>query len=247
MISENCIEIRNLSKTFHLDKKGVSIKDKLEALISRRHRPTLKALSNINLTVKKGEFLGIIGHNGSGKSTLLKLIIGAMNPDDGSSIKTEGKIIRLALGMGFDPNLTARDNIYLNGTILGLSFKQIGKKFDEIIDFAEIEKFVDTPVKFYSSGMASKLSFAVAMQAEADVFLIDEFFGDVGDEAFKAKSQKAFENNILAGKTIIHVTHSLSLIDERSDRILILENGEAKIYDESQEALDYYLNNTKPS
>ena len=237
----NCIEVSNLNKTFYLDKKGISIKDKLIALFSRRKRPAFKALTNINLEVKKGEFLGIIGHNGSGKSTLLKLIIGAMDADEGSIIKTKGKIIRLALGLGFDPNLTARDNIYLNGTILGLSFKKIGKKFDEIIDFAGIEKFVDTPIKFYSSGMASKLSFAIAMHAEADIFLIDEFFSDVGDEAFKQKSQKAFENNIIDGKTIIHVTHSLSLIDKRSDRILILENGNAKMYDNPNEALNFYL------
>lgn len=236
----SCIDIKNLNKTFYIAHKGMSFKDKIFSIFSNKNSTVVHALKDINLQVQPGEFLGIIGRNGSGKSTLLKIIIGAINPDKGSHIKTDGKIIRLALGMGFDPNLTARDNIYLNGTILGLSFKKIGQKFDEIIDFADLEKFEDTPIKFFSSGMKSKLSFAIAMHAEADIFLIDEFFADVGDEAFKDKSQKAFEENILKGKTIIHVSHSMDIIEKHCDRVMVLNKGEAKTFDKMDEALGYY-------
>ena len=167
-----------------------------------------------------------------------------MDPDEGSHIHTEGKIIRLALGMGFDVDLTARDNIYLNGTILGLSFKQIGEKFEEIIEFAELEDFIDTPIKFYSSGMRSRLSFAIAIHAEADIFLIDEFFGSVGDIGFMEKSQKAFEENILKGKTIIHVSHSLDLIKKHCTKIMVMDKGSATIYADVNEAIRKYGNVT---
>lgn len=235
------IDIKNLNKTFKISGRGFSFTERLRRKLTSKVN-TVHAIKNLNLQVKNGEFLGIIGKNGSGKSTLLKLIIGAMDPDDGSHIRTNGRIIRLALGMGFDPNLTARDNIYLNGTILGLSFKQIGNKFEEIIDFAELDKFIDTPIKFYSTGMKSRLSFAIAIHAEADIFLIDEFFGSVGDLGFMAKSQKAFEENILQGKTIIHVSHSLNLIRQHCNRILIMDQGKGIIYDDIERAINDYGN-----
>jgi len=241
-----CIEIKNLSKTFQLRERGISATKKLVNFFRGKSQgKPLKALDGINLEVKKGEFWGIIGKNGSGKSTLLKILLGAIEPDEGSVIKTEGKILRLALGMGFDPQLSARDNIYLNGTILGLDFRTIGNKFEEIIAFAEIEKFVDTPLKFYSSGMKSKLSFAIAMHADAEIILIDEFFGDVGDEAFKAKSQKAFENNIMKGKTVLHVSHSLDLIQDHCDKVMILDHGRATHYEDPSAAIAAYKLSTK--
>ncbi len=246
--SNTCIELRNLSKTFRIRNGGLSATQKVFNLLRLKAKTKkVHALNNVNLQVKKGEFWGIIGKNGSGKSTLLKILLGAIEPDEGSYVKTEGKMIRLALGMGFDPHLTARDNIYLNGTILGLDFRTIGLKFDEIIDFAEVHDFVDTPLKFYSSGMRSKLSFAVAMHAEAEIILIDEFFGDVGDEAFKAKSQKAFENNIMKGKTILHVSHSLELIQSHCDKVMILDKGKAEIFDDPKAAIEYYKNSSTQS
>jgi len=237
---ENAIEIKNLKKTFRLSNKNLSFTKRIWRLFDFNQDRRFEALKGINIDIKKGECLGIIGRNGSGKSTLLKLIIGAMEPDKGSIIRTEGKIIRLALGMGFDVNLSARDNIYVNGTILGLTFKEIGDKFEEIIEFSELEDFIDTPIKFYSSGMRSRLSFAIALHADADIFLIDEFFGDVGDEMFKEKSQKAFEDSILRGKTIIHVSHSLDLIKEHCDRVMILNKGEAEIFATAEEAITAY-------
>jgi len=235
------IDIKNLNKTFNLSGRQLAFTKRLKRKLSNKTKKVY-AIRDLDLQVKNGEFLGIIGKNGSGKSTLLKLIIGAMDPDTGSHIITRGKIIRLALGMGFDPDLTARDNIYLNGTILGLSFKQIGNKFEEIIDFAELEEFVDTPIKFFSTGMKSRLSFAIAIHAEADIFLIDEFFGSVGDLGFMEKSQKAFEENILQGKTIIHVSHSLDLIRQHCNRILIMDKGKGTIYEDIEEAISHYGN-----
>lgn len=224
---ETVILLKNVSKTFYISESGVdSIKDIVFNVFSSKNgQREIKALQNVNLEIKKGELFGIIGRNGSGKSTLLKLIIGAMRPDVGGEIEVKGKMIRLALAMGFDGNLSARENIYVNGSILGLSFKQIGKKFREIIAFAELEQFIDTKIKFYSSGMISRLAFAIAVHAEADIFLMDEFFGGVGDVSFRQKSEEIFRTSLVEGRTIIHVSHELNTIQQHCDRVLLLDRG----------------------
>lgn len=234
------LDLSNVSKTFYVSDNGAPFFRKLANMLTSKGGQKVKAISNVNLKVNKGEFIGIIGRNGSGKSTLLKLIMGSLRPDKGGAVNSTGKMLRLALGMGFDPNLTARDNIYLNGTILGLTFKKIRERFDEIIDFSELHDFVDTPIRFYSSGMKSRLSFAVAIHADADIFLIDEFFGSVGDSAFMEKSQKAFEENILKGKTIIHVSHSMQTIKKHCDRVVVMNKGRATIFDNPLEAINYF-------
>ncbi len=236
----NCIEINNLNKTYYISNKGLSIKDKIVDLFSNRNKNIVHALKDVSLSVKTGEFIGVLGHNGSGKSTLLKAILGCIDPDQGSSIETKGKIIRLALGKGFDLNLSARDNIYLSGTMLGLSFQEIGSRFKDIISFAELKKFVDTPVKFYSSGMISRLAFAIAMQADADIYLIDEFFADVGDMRFQEKAHEAFEIKIKSGKTVLHVTHSEHLLSKYCTSYLLMNNGQEKVFSELEEALKHY-------
>lgn len=238
MDNKEAIVIKNLNKTFFLEQKGTSIWSKIKNVIAPSS-VTLEALKNVNLTVQKGESVGIIGKNGSGKSTLLKIIIGAMLPNKGSHVNVDGRVLRLALGMGLDPNLSARDNIYLNGAILGLSFKKIGENFDKIIAFSELEKFVDTPIRFYSSGMTSRLSFAIALHADADIFLIDEFFADVGDQAFREKAKRAF-NNVLKGKTILHVSHTMDLIKTLCDRVILIDKGNAKSYSDMDEAIESY-------
>ena len=177
---EPVIEVKNLNKTFR--KQNTGNRNLLLTLFSKKEK--LKVLNDINFEVYPGEFLGIVGRNGSGKSTLLRIIMGTLKGDKGTEVKVRGKMIRMALGMGFDQNLTARQNIYLNGTVLGLSFKKIGELFHAIIDFAELSNFIDTPIKYYSSGMKSRLAFSIAIHAEADIFLMDEFFGGVGDESF---------------------------------------------------------------
>ena len=237
------IEIKNLSKTFVTKTSGMStIRDRFTKIFTREATDVkeVKALQDINFEVQQGEFFGIVGRNGSGKSTLLNLLIGSIRPDAGSIIKTKGKMIRLALGMGFDANLSARDNIYINGTILGLTFKRIGLIFDDIVGFAELEDFVDVPVKKYSSGMLSKLKFSIAIHAEADIFLMDEFFGGVGDESFKAKSTEVFKNTFLDGRTIIHVSHQLKTLSDHCSRVLILDKGIQAGLGEPEEMLTQY-------
>lgn len=221
------IDIRNLSKTFYVrDKKQRSIRSRVRNLFTAQGGiQSIPALKNINLQVQKGEVLGIIGHNGSGKSTLLRLITQSINPNPGSYLRTSGKVMRLALGMGLDQDLSARDNIYLNGSILGLTFRQIGKRFDDIIAFAELEAFVDMPIRFYSNGMRSRLAFSIGLQAEADILLFDEFFGGVGDEAFLKKSADAFDHFIAGGKTIVIVSHNKSGIEEKCNRVIELSGG----------------------
>lgn len=237
------IEIKNLSKTFVTKTNAMStIRDRFTKIFSKKSQniKVVKALQDVNFEVQQGEFFGIVGRNGSGKSTLLNLLIGSIRPDKGSFIKTKGKMIRLALGMGFDPNLSARDNIYVNGTILGLTFKRIGLIFDDIIGFAELEDFVDVPVKKYSTGMLSKLKFAIAIHAEADIFLMDEFFGGVGDISFRTKSTEVFKNTFLDGRTIIHVSHALNTIKEHASRVLILDRGKQVNLGTPDEMLDEY-------
>jgi len=236
------IKIKNLNKTFKFyDQKKMTVFGKLANIINPRVTPSkLKVLEDINIDIKKGEFLGLIGKNGSGKSTFLKILMGAINPDEGTEIDVNGRMIRLALGMGFDKNLSARDNVYINGTILGLSFKEIGLKFDQIIEFSGLEKFVDTPIRFFSSGMKSRLSFSIAVHADADIFLIDEFFGGVGDINFKAKSDKVFQEQIIDGKTIIFVSHAMALIKNYCQRVIVLTDDGHKLFDNPNAAVRFY-------
>lgn len=226
-MSKYVIEVKNLSKTYTMSKRSQrSLKDMILRPFSvDRDDDNKKALHNVNFTVSQGEFFGVIGRNGSGKSTLLNILMGSIKPDKGSYIKTRGKMIRLALGMGFDGNLSARDNIYVNGSILGLTFKRIGLIFDDIIGFSGLEDFVDVPVKQFSTGMMSKLKFAIAIHAEADIFLMDEFFGGVGDISFKKKSEKVFKDTFLDGRTIIHVSHQLQTIKNYSSNVLVIDKG----------------------
>ena len=240
--ADQVISVRNLSKTFYVREKAVSsIRDTVlnfTRLTSDKHE--IKALKNINFEVNRGEIVGIIGRNGSGKSTLLNIVLGSMKPDRGSEIMTKGRIVRLSLGMGFDPNLTARHNIYVNGSILGLTFKKIGSIFHDIIDFADLADFVDTPLKYYSSGMRMRLAFSVAIYAEADVYLMDEIFASVGDESFREKSKQVFQDTFMAGRTILFVSHSLSHIKEFSNRVLLINKGEQIAFGDPGEVIDTY-------
>jgi len=194
-------------------------------LSHKQNKKEIQALKDLNLKIKKGEIFGVIGRNGSGKSTLINIIMGSIPANKGSKIITRGKMMRLSLGLGVDDNLSARDNIYVNGSIIGLSFKTIGAIFNDIIEFAGLDEFVDTPVKFFSKGMKQRLMFSIAMHADADVFLLDEFFGGTGDEDFKKKSDEAFRRKILEGRTIIIVSHSMRIITKYCDRAIWLNKG----------------------
>jgi ABC-2 type transport system ATP-binding protein len=225
LASNIAIRLTDISKTFYVkEKSSDSIMLKFLRILNRNSKRKIEALKDINITIEKGEFVGIIGHNGSGKSTMLKLITSAFPPNKGGTIEVNGKVIRLSLGMGFDPNLTARENIYVNGSILGLTFKVIGQKFDEIVEFSGLHGFIDTQVKFYSSGMVSRLAFSIAIHAEADIFLLDEFFGGVGDADFREKSDEAFQH-LLKDKTILFVSHEMGQIEKYCSRVIHLDHG----------------------
>ncbi len=237
------IQINNVSKTYKTSSKSnLTLKQRLSGVFSSTRTKEIQALKNISLNINKGETFGIIGRNGSGKSTLLNIIMGSIPPDKGGIVKTNGKIMRLALGLGIDPNLSARDNIYVNGTVLGLSFRQIGEIFDQILEFSGLSEFVDTPVKHFSSGMKQRLMFSIAMHAKADTFLLDEFFGGTGDDDFRKKSDAAFQNKIIEGNTIVIVSHSMAIISKYCTRVAWIHKGELMTIDSPENSIKKYRN-----
>lgn len=241
MEREVVIKLENVNKTFAIrDKKSNALNLGIKQILSIGKKRKINAVKNVNLDVYKGEFLGIVGANGSGKSTLLQLMSGVYLPDKGGSVTRKGNFIRLSLGLGFNNELTARENIYVNASVMGLTFKQIGSKFNQIIDFSELGDFVDTKIKYFSRGMKSRLAFAIAIHADAEIFLMDEFFGGVGDEKFKEKSDKIFKEAFLKGRTIIHVSHSLGTIKQYADRVALMHKGECIAIGKPDEILETY-------
>ena len=218
------VEINDLSKHFVI-RKEKSLKERVVNFgRSKLHKEEFWALKNVNLEIASGSTVGLIGPNGSGKSTLLKMIGGILQPDTGS-VRTRGRLAALLeLGAGFHPDLTGRENVYLNAAILGLSRTQIDKYFDAIIDFSGIEKFIDTQVKFYSSGMYVRLAFAVAVHVDPDILLVDEVLA-VGDEPFQRKCLERIRQFQSEGRTIVLVTHGLDQVAEFCDRAVVLEKG----------------------
>jgi ABC-type polysaccharide/polyol phosphate transport system ATPase subunit len=238
---EIIIKIRNVNKTFKVKDRGnYSIRGKIFSIFKIQKSRKIEALKNINIEIKKGEIFGVIGKNGSGKTTLLKLMGKVYPPDKGGFVEINGDYQRLTLGTGFDPELTARENIYLNASLFGLTFKIIGQVFQDIIDFADLNEFVDTKIKYYSSGMVSRLAFAIAVNVKADIFFVDEFFGGVGDIGFKQKSEKVFRESILQDRTIIYVSHNLESIKEYCDRVLLLDKGVIIKVGKPDEVLEVY-------
>lgn len=234
------VKIENISKTFIQHNRGKTIRERLFSLIKRTHIRKIAALKNISVEVKKGEFFGIIGHNGSGKSTLISIINQVIPPDRGGKVLINGTSIRLALGMGFNKELTARQNIMINSSVLGMPLAEIKNKLKHIIEFAELQDYLDVPVKYYSSGMKSKLMFSIAVNAKADIFLMDEFFGGVGDKGYKAKADRVFQERLVEGKTIIHVSHSMATIEQYCDRVMLLHKGEVLLIDKPDVVVKEY-------
>jgi ABC-2 type transport system ATP-binding protein len=185
---------------------------------------TFDAVNDVSFSIEQGESVGVMGLNGSGKSTLLKLVNGVMRPDSGQ-VLTRGRIAGLiATGAGFHPQLTGRDNVYLNAAILGMSEAETNRKFDQIVEFADIGKFLDTPVGNYSSGMFSRLGFAVAVHTDCDIFLVDEVLA-VGDRPFKRKCMARMDEIRAEGRTMLYVSHAPASVRKVCDRVLILEKG----------------------
>ncbi len=208
-------------------------------LFTKRRYSEFKALSDISFEVKRGEFFGIVGRNGSGKSTLLKMLAGIYVPSRGK-IKINGPLSPfIELGVGFNPELSARDNVFLNGSILGLTRSEIAAKFDEIIHFAELEDFVDQKLKNFSSGMQVRLAFSIAIRAQADILLIDEVLA-VGDSSFQKKCFDVFREMKQQGRTIVFVTHDMTNVQEFCDRVLVIHDSKALAVTGPDKAADLY-------
>lgn len=240
MLSKNtAISIKNVSKKFHKQNQK-TFKELIPALIGgRKAIDSFWALKNVDFSINKGETFGVIGPNGSGKSTLLKLIAGVTQPTKGK-IESVGKIAPLIeLGAGFHPELTGRENVYLNGIILGMSRNEVNENFSKIVDFAEIWDFIDQPVKHYSSGMYLRLAFSVAVHTSPDILLIDEILA-VGDSKFQKKCFKRMQEFKNQGVTIVYISHNLDSVINFCDRVLLLEYGKMKQLGAAQKIVEKY-------
>src|SRR5713101_8149195 len=201
---------------------------------------TFPALTDVSFTVPKGSTYGVIGRNGSGKSTALKLVAGITKPTSGS-VRVSGRISALIeLGAGFHPEISGRENVFINGIMLGLTKREIADRFDEIVEFAELQDFIDAPVKTYSSGMYMRLGFAVAIHVDPDVLLVDEVLA-VGDEGFTHKCLDKFAEFRRSGRTILLVTHSLNLVERFCDEALWLDGGQVQAHGDPKRIVDAYL------
>ena len=241
MESDNAIELRDVSITFNLSKEKV---DNLKEYVLKLVRGQLlfqeyHALSNISFEVKKGEVFGLVGLNGAGKSTLLKIIAGVLKPTKGS-VNINGSLAPLIeLGAGFNPNLTGRENIYLNGAVLGYSNQFMKDRFERILDFSELHEFIDVPLKNYSSGMLARLGFSIATIIEPEILLVDEVLS-VGDFKFKAKCEAHIQSMISKGSTVLFVSHSTSDVKNICDRALLLDKGKVVMIDDTSTVLAEY-------
>lgn len=239
MKQEAAIEVKELSKVYKLyEKNSDRLKEALHLTRKKRHTEHY-ALQNVNLSIAKGETVGIIGTNGSGKSTILKIITGVLNPTQGE-VLVDGRISALLeLGAGFNMEYTGLENIYLNGTMIGFSEKEIDEKLQDILDFADIGEFVHQPVKTYSSGMFVRLAFAVAINIDPEILIVDEALS-VGDVFFQAKCYHKFEEFKKMGKTILFVSHDLSSIAKYCDRVVLLNRGKKLGEGSPKEMIDIY-------
>ncbi len=242
MDNDVAIKVKGVSKHFILPhKKRNSLKSFFLNPFSNYRNEKQHALDNVSFEVKKGEFFGIIGRNGSGKSTLLKCMAGVYMPTEGS-ITVNGSLVPfIELGVGFDPELSGRDNIYLNGALLGFSRKEVDKMYQEIVDFAELEKFMDQKLKNYSSGMQVRLAFSVAIQAKSDILLLDEVLA-VGDSAFQQKCTDYFTSIKKKKKTIILVSHNMQAVERFCDRALLIDNSTIQKIGDSSKIAEMYEN-----
>lgn len=239
----NVIELNNITMKFNMSKDRIEgIKEYFIKLLKRQLLYNeFIALSDISFNVEKGEVLGLLGLNGAGKSTLLKIICGILKPTSGT-VSIHGSISPLIeLGSGFDRNLTARENVYLYGYILGYTKKYIDSKFDEIIEFAELGDFVDVSIKNFSSGMTARLGFAVATMVRPDILIVDEILS-VGDFKFRQKCEKRLSEMMSGGTTVIIVSHSLSQIERLCSKVVWLEGGKIKMMGSTQEICEAYKN-----
>jgi len=236
------LAVKNLNKTFKLPHEAHSgVKQYLINILKRKRGYELQhVLKDISFEIEEGDFFGIVGRNGSGKSTLLKLMANIYTPDTGS-VSIDGSLIPfIELGVGFNPELTGRENVFLNGALLGFSRKEMKIKYDSIVEFSELERFMDQKLKNYSSGMQVRLAFSIAIQAKGDILLLDEVLA-VGDAAFQQKCFDYFEQLKKEKKTVILVTHDMSAVKRFCNKALLIENGLIKLHGTPEEVADQYL------
>ena len=240
-MKENMIEVKNVKMKFRMSDEPLN---SLKEIFTKAVTGKLKfneflAVNDVSFNVEKGETLGLIGTNGAGKSTTLKLISGILKPTSGT-IVTRGNIVpMLELGAGFDPELTGKENIYLNGAILGYSKEYLESKYDEIVDFAEIREFIDMSIRNYSSGMMARLAFSIASVVQPEILIVDEILA-VGDVNFQKKSYKRMQELMNGGATVLFVSHDLEKIEEMCDHVIWLDKGKVKLYGEASEVVSAY-------
>ena len=237
----NAVEVKNVTMEFYMSKAKVdSIKEYFIKLVKRElHFEQFLALKDVSVTIEQGDVFGIVGLNGSGKSTLLKVISGILKPTKGT-VKTVGTISpMIELGAGFDMDLTARENIFLNGSVLGYSKQMMEEKFDEILEFSELQPFVDVAVKNYSSGMVARLAFAIATITKPDILIVDEILA-VGDFLFQQKCEKRIREMMDRGTTVIIVSHTIEQIERLCKHVLWLEHGNMKMLGDTKTVCDAY-------
>ncbi len=236
----NIIEVEALEKSFRIPSvHRDTIREHAFAFFSPRRFQELKVLREISFSVKRGEAFGIMGRNGSGKSTLLKILAGIYTPDRGRVAVSAPVTPILELGLGWNPQLTARDNLFLSGTAMGMSRKQLHQQFDEIVAFAELEQFVDQQVKFYSTGMGARLAFAIAFHAVREVLLLDEILA-VGDAAFRRKCGDRCRELLQKGHTLLLVSHDLGDIKSWCERAILIEEGRVAACGTAAEVVQRY-------
>lgn len=237
----NAIEVNNVTMKFNMSKEKVdSIKEYVIKLAKRQLRfEEFLALKNVSVNIEKGDVFGVVGLNGSGKSTLLKVISGILKPSKGS-VKTYGSISPLIeLGAGFDFDLTARENVFLNGSVLGYSKREMEEKYDDIIDFSELHNFVDVAVKNFSSGMIARLGFAIATITKPDILIVDEILS-VGDFLFQQKCEKRIAELMDGGTTVLMVSHSIEQIERLCKNVMWLDHGNVKMLGDVKTVCDAY-------
>lgn len=241
-MSKHAIEVKNVKKSFFLPHyKNNSLKSSITQVFKPKEKggSTFNALNDISFTVEKGDFFGILGRNGSGKSTLLKIISEIYQPTEGQ-VSHDGKLVSfIELGVGFKAELTGRENVFLNGGLLGFSKQEVEAMYDDIVEFAELEEFMDQRLKNYSSGMRVRLAFSVAIRANADILILDEVLA-VGDADFQKKCIDYFETLKEDGKTVILVTHSMGNVRQFCNRAIVIENGKVMYEGDGDSAADAY-------
>lgn len=241
-MSRKVIQVTDVSMRFRMNSDRIlSLKEFVTtALRGGLCYEEFTALEHVSFTVRKGETLGLIGRNGAGKSTLLKIISGIMKPTEGSVVCNGNIVPMLELGSGFDMDLTGRENIFLNGAILGYSEEYLKEKYDEIVAFSELGSFIDTPIRNYSSGMLARLAFSVATEVTPDILIVDEILS-VGDASFQEKSKERMLDLMGGGTSVLFVSHSVEQIRELCNKVIWLENGTVRMEGLTREVCDAYI------